>query len=82
MKRHLSIITLGIVFLVAMGLAYQSPFFGTGQAHACGWNSKGGEDYVPQRRNPDASRSKTSLMTREQAYDVVAKHITKVNPAD
>lgn len=81
MKKRLGIIVLSSLFVAAMGLTFGVPFLGTGQANACGVNgSKGGEDYVPQRRNPDASRSKTSLMTREQAYDVVAKHITKVNP--
>jgi len=81
MKKRLEIIVLSSLFVAAIGLTYVSPFFGTGQASACGWGrAKGGADYVPRRKNQDASRSKAFMMTREQAYDVVARHIMKVNP--
>ncbi|MEE9418183.1 MAG: hypothetical protein V3W43_01820 [Desulfatiglandaceae bacterium] len=80
MKRFFSIITLGILFLAVMGLIYHSPFSGPGHAYACNWGRQGGEDYVPQRRGPDTSWLRDSSMTKEQAHDVVAKHINRINP--
>ncbi|MFH1489862.1 MAG: hypothetical protein ABII06_13250 [Pseudomonadota bacterium] len=79
MKKKLGIITIVILVLGTVGFGYTS-FLGPRNADACGWGSSGGKDYVPQRRGEPGASFKAPAMTKEQAYDVVANHIKKLNP--
>jgi len=81
MKRYVGIIIAGVIILVGVGFAYNQ-FPGPSHANACGWGKSGGEDYVPQRRGPTTgSLSSRPFLTKEQAYDVAAGHVKKLNPA-
>jgi hypothetical protein len=51
-----------------------------GVAVACGWGTSGGADYVPQRRAPGDYRAQAGAITQEQAQQLVAAHIGKLNP--
>lgn len=95
MKRIGAVIVGGLIVLVMLGLAY-SNFGGTGSALACGgwgsagsqscgaWGSpgsSGGGDYVPQRRGlSDSFKNRAPALTQDQAYDVVANQVRKLNP--
>lgn len=80
MKKNVKIIITGISFLAVMGLAY-TPFAGPDYADACNWGSRGGKDYVPQKRKSIGPMAKRSSLTKEQAYDIVANHVNKLNPS-
>ena len=79
MKRTVKMILSGILFLAVIGLAY-SIFMGPGHANACNWGSQGGKDYVPQKRGSTGPLASRATLTKEQAYDIVANHIQKLNP--
>ena len=79
MKRAVKIILSGILFLAVIGLAYTT-FMGPGNANACNWGSQGGKDYVSQKRGSTGPLANRSTLTKEQAYDIVANHIKKLNP--
>jgi hypothetical protein len=84
MKKFGAVI-IGSLLLVAMfGFAY-SNFWGSRPAFACGgmgsWGSSGGGDYVPQRREPSGLfANRGPALTQEQAHDVVANQVKKLNP--
>ena len=96
MKRHLKTIGVRILFLGLAGLAFtlfmipaQTMACGGGASGSCGWGSQGGGDYVPQRRGsgegwlgPRTYQSDRGPdLTKEQAYDILASHVAKLNPA-
>lgn len=96
MKKHLKTIGVKILFLGLAGLAFtlfmipaQTMACGGGSSGSCGWGAQGGKDYVPQRRGSGegwlGSRNYQSnrgpALTKEQAHDILATHVAKLNPA-
>jgi hypothetical protein len=79
MERIVKLISKWVLLVTVAGLAF---IFLVGPNHvkACNWGSPGGQDYVPQRRAPGGTAYNLPSMTKEQAYDVVASHIKRVNP--
>ncbi len=80
MKKHLRILITAVLFLTLGGTAF---FFLTGppSANACGYGSSGGKDYVPQRQGgADNYMAEKSAISPEQAREIVANHINKLNP--
>lgn len=53
-----------------------------GQAEACGWGRAGGGDFTPQRRDYSGYESSTARLsvTQEQAHDIVANYVKRLNP--
>ena len=70
------------VFLVVavMGL-FLMPLAGPQSASACGYGNSGGGDYVPQRRGSSGQLARRSAITKDQARELVDRHIKKLNPA-
>jgi hypothetical protein len=79
MKRLVSAVSTSVLFLTVLGLTYLL-LAGPDPASACNWGSSGGQDYVPQKRAPGGTAYKLPSMTKEQAYDIIASHIKRVNP--
>jgi len=81
MKRVVNAVSTSVLFLTVLGLAYLL-LAGPDPVSACNWGSPGGQDYVPQKRAPGGGETAYNApsMTKEQAYDVIASHIKKVNP--
>jgi hypothetical protein len=84
MKKLGAVIIGRLLLLALFGFAY-THFWGSGPAFACGgmgsWGSSGGGDYVPQRRGPSGLfANRAPGLTQEQAHDVVANHVKKLNP--
>jgi hypothetical protein len=84
MKKLGAVIIGSLVLLAMFGFAY-SNLWGAGPAFACGgmrsWGSSGGGDYVPQRRGPSGLYTNGAPgLTQEQAHDVVANHVKRLNP--
>ena len=78
MKRYGRILITAILFLAIAG---GGSFFliGPQNAEACGYGNSGGGDYVPQRRGFSGDTAKSAL-TEDQAHEIVANHITRLNP--
>ena len=49
-------------------------------ASACGWGQGGGQGYVPQRRDQNGYLARKQPLTQEQARDVVANYVKRLNP--
>lgn len=79
MKRVNKVICKSVLALAVIGLAYLF-LVGPNLVNACNWGSPGGQDYVPQRRAPGETAYNVPAMTKEQAYDLIANHIKRVNP--
>jgi len=79
MKKYAGVIGKGVLFLTIMGFAYIL-FVVPDPVHACNWGSSGGGDYVPQKRGSTGAQDKAPSMTKDQAYDIVAGHIERLNP--
>ncbi len=79
MKRIVKLISKRVLVVAVAGIAYLL-LAGANNVDACNWGSPGGQDYVPQRRAPGGSAYNTPSLTKEQAYDVVANHIKRINP--
>ncbi len=80
MKQYPKSVVIGILFLAVMGLAL-IPFAGFDHASACSSGLPGGQDYVPQRRGPaPGPLARKPALTKEQAYEIVAKHVRRLNP--
>ncbi len=79
MKRVVSAVSTTVLFLTVIGLAYIL-LAGPDPVSACNWGSQGGQDYVPQKRAPGGTAYNVPSMTKEQAYDIIASHIKRVNP--
>ncbi len=81
MKRYVGIVITGVLFLAIMGTAYNH-FVGPNHARACGGGGRsGGGDYVPQRRGSSGSLAQRPSLTKEQVYDIVDNHVSKLNPS-
>ena len=80
MKRNVSSFLIGIFFMAIIGFALIA-FTGFDHANACGTGSPGGQDYVPQRRGPTGPLTQRPALTIEQAYEIVANHIRRLNPS-
>jgi hypothetical protein len=80
MKKNVGIVITTVLFLAIVGIAYNH-FIGPNHARACGVGRSGGGDYVPQRRGSSGPLAQRSSLTKEQAYDIVANHISKLNPS-
>jgi hypothetical protein len=82
MKTFGAVIIGGLLLLAVFGVAF-SNFSGFGHAQACGrgWGASGGGDYVPQRRGPSGLvPNGAPALTQEQAQELVANHVRKLNP--
>jgi hypothetical protein len=79
MKRVVSAVSTRVLFLTFVGLAYLL-LAGPDPVSACNYGSPGGQDYVPQKRAPGGTAYNAPSITKEQAYDVIASHIKRVNP--
>ena len=79
MKRFVGMVIGAALFLAVLGTAYHH-FIGPSQVSACGWGRSGGGDYVPQRRGSTDSMAQGPSMSKEQAYDIVAYHLSRLNP--
>ena len=80
MKKHVR--TLGTAVMI-LTLAAGAVFFlaGPQMASACGWGQSGGGDYYsPQRRDSSGYLAQKQSVTQEQARDIVAYHVQKLNP--
>jgi hypothetical protein len=49
-------------------------------ANACGWGQGGGQSYVPQRRDQNGYLAQKQMLTQEQAKDIVANYVKRLNP--
>ncbi len=81
MKRYVGIVITTVLFLAIVGT--YNLFIGPNHAVACGCGgsgSPGGGDYVPQRRGSSGSLAPSPSLTKEQAFDIVANHVSKLNP--
>ena len=96
MKKHLKTIGVKILFLGLAGLALtlfiipaQTMACGGGGSGSCGWGAQGGKDYVPQRRGSGGGwlgsrnyqSNRVPALTKEQARDILATHVSRLNPA-
>jgi len=81
MKRYVvGIAVVGILFLGVMGFV-GVPFIGLTHSNACSNMGKaGGGDFVPQQRSQVGSYFNRPALTKEQAFDVLANHVKKINP--
>ena len=76
MKKHVSIVLAGILFLTIIGVLGM-PI----RSEACGWGNPGGQGYVPQRRgNAMGPLASKPAITKEQALDIVSNHVNRLNP--
>jgi hypothetical protein len=83
--KKLGAVIIGGLLIVALFAFAHSNFLGSGSAFACGgggsWGSAGGGDYVPQQRGLSGSfANKAPALTKEQAQDVVANQVKRLNP--
>jgi hypothetical protein len=83
--KKLGAVIIGSLLVLAVFAFAHGNFWGSGPAFACGgmgsWGSSGGGDYVPQRRGlSDSFANRAPALTKEQAHDVVANHVKKLNP--
>ena len=80
MKRYIvGIAVVGILSLGVMGFV-SVPFMGLTHSNACNTGKAGGGDFVPQQRSSVGSYFNRPALTKEQAYDVLANHVKKINP--
>ena len=80
MKRYfVGIVVVTIFSLGVMGFL-NVPFMGLSHSSACRVGKAGGGDYVPQQRSQVGSYFNRPALTKEQAYDVLANHVRKINP--
>jgi hypothetical protein len=80
MKKHMGIIITAVLFL-AVTIGANLPVIGVTNAGACGsGRSAGGGDYTPQRRGSAGYQAEQNALTVEQARDLVAYHVQKLNP--
>ena len=81
MKKYFTIVVAAVLFLGVIGFSY-SHFGWPGHANACNWGSPGGKDYAPQRRDYRGRSSQSGrYLSKEQAFNMVQKHIKRLNPS-
>jgi hypothetical protein len=79
MKKVSRIFIMGILFAAIIGLS--NMFIAEPNlASACGVGAKGGESYVPQRRGSTGNLARKTFITKEQAFELVSRHIKRLNP--
>jgi hypothetical protein len=78
MKKHRQALITAILFFAIAGGGFFL-LMGPQNAEACGYGNSGGRDYVPQRRGLSGDSAKSAL-TEEQAREIVANHIARLNP--
>jgi hypothetical protein len=79
MTKLLKIFITGISFVAIIG--FGNIFIGgPDRANACGVGAKGGESYVPQRRGSTGNLARKSFITKEQAFEMMSRHIKRLNP--
>jgi len=66
--------------LLIIAIALLINFVGLDLANACGWGQGGGEGYVPQRRDQNGFLAQKQPLTQEQAKDIVANYVKRLNP--
>jgi len=79
MKPHAKPFFTTIIILSVIGLVLV-PLAAFDHASACNWGSPGGQDYVPQRRGAPGPLAQKPALTIEQAHEIVANHIKRLNP--
>jgi len=79
MKRYVKNIITGIMLVVTIGFSY-TLFVGPNHASACGVGAQGGESYVPQRRDSTGELARRPSLTKEQALEIVSRHVKRLNP--
>ncbi|MBW1725701.1 MAG: hypothetical protein JRD87_06970 [Deltaproteobacteria bacterium] len=79
MKRTMKIFITVISFVAIIGFSY---YFigGVNRANACGVGAQGGESYVPQRRGTTGNLARKAFITKEQAFEMVSRHVKRLNP--
>jgi hypothetical protein len=83
MKMYVGVISL-VILVVGVMVLSDVPFGGPSDAGACACSyssgTPGGGDFVPQRRDAPDSYFNRPAVTKQQAHDVVANHVKKLNP--
>ncbi len=78
-RGYLGIVFIGAAILALMAFGYNQ-LVGPGHANACNSGTPGGQGYVPQQRMSKApSFPNRPSLTKEQAFDIVSRHIKKFN---
>jgi len=75
-KRTKPIFTASLIIAIALLIN----FVGLDIANACGWGQGGGQSYVPQRRDQNGFLAQKQPLTQEQAKDIVANYVKRLNP--
>jgi len=75
-KRTKPIFTASLIIAIALLIN----FVGLDIANACGWGQGGGQGYVPQRRDQNGFLAQKQPLTQEQAKDIVANYVKRLNP--
>ncbi|MGD8738748.1 MAG: hypothetical protein PVG34_00435 [Desulfobacterales bacterium] len=75
-KRTKPIFTASLIIAIALLIS----FVGLDIANACGWGQGGGQGYVPQRRDQNGFLAQKQPLTQEQAKDIVANYVKRLNP--
>ena len=75
-KRTKPIFTASLILAIALLIN----FVGLDIANACGWGQGGGQGYVPQRRDQNGFLAQKKPLTQEQAKDIVANYVKRLNP--
>jgi hypothetical protein len=83
MKMYVGVIS-SVILVVGVMVLSDVPFEGPSDAAACACSytsgTPGGGDFVPQRRDAPDTYFNRPALTKEQAHDVVANHVKKLNP--
>ena len=75
-KRTQPIFTASLIIAITLLIN----FVGLDLANACGWGQGGGQGYVPQRRDQNGFLAQKQPLTQEQAKDIVANYVKRLNP--
>ena len=80
MKRY--IVGIAVICILSLGVMgfIGVPFMGLTHSNACNMGKAGGGDFAPQQRSQVGSYFNMPALTKEQAYDVLANHVKKINP--
>jgi hypothetical protein len=79
MKRTMKIFITVISFVAIIGFSHIF-IAGPSRANACGVGAQGGESYVPQRRGTTGNLARKAFITKEQAFEMVSRHVKRLNP--
>lgn len=83
-KRQTAFKGLGVFFLAffLIGIFF---FTASTEALACGadtsgWGKAGGDGFTPQKNTQSLSYGKRRLLTLDQAYEIIERHLARSNP--